>query len=167
MSKNYLSKVDINYIPKHLLCQLVKHEIGICRDLLFLIRKSLKEKKSYLSGCRPGLRWLADRNNTSPTQASRAVRKLKRLGIVGIFQPRTITGEYKTNCYWLGNSLKTAIKTVLNWWRGRDKPKDSARLRNLSTIDTKNTRIEHLDRIKQSDFLQMRLFIESKAKYST
>ena len=165
MSHHYLNKIDINYIPKNLLCQLVKHEIGICRDLLFLIRKSLKEKRPYLSGCRPGLKWLANRNNTSPTQASRAVRKLSRLGIIGKFQPRTAVGEYRTNCYWLGKALKTSIKTVLNWWRDRGKPKKPARLRNMTTIDTKNPRVENFKRLRHSDFLQMKLFLDSKAKY--
>ncbi len=111
-------QMSIASIPPVLLGELRPHEIRLLNALFWFWRKDGKKNPHRAPKCWPSEQWLAEHARCSRFTVSRAVRKLRILGILTKFQIRTRGGTWRTNIYRMGSVLLAWLNRAIS--RGKD-----------------------------------------------
>lgn len=108
-------------LPKSIVLQLNESDIKVSDLLIDMIHRSEKKNPSKKMYCYPGEEWIAERLEISRETVSRAVQKLRRLGILVVINRRKVNGWWQTNLYKLGywilritGNLKSLISNVIS-----------------------------------------------------
>lgn len=110
----------IAIVPQPILRQLTGRQLTVLRCLLMLASVAKPRPNGRAPRVQPGRAWLAEQAGLSTSHVSRVIKRLREHGLIDYRQQRQGPGQWRTNVYWIGSTLKGVATAIA---RGLKRPR--------------------------------------------